>query len=311
MASTARFDVVAIGNAIVDIIAEADDAFLAAEGLTKGSMRLIDAEEADPALRHMGPAREISGGSAGNTAGRASPRWAAVRASSARSPTTSSASSSRTTSRRRRRFITPPADGGAPTARCLILVTPDGQRTMNTFLGAAQYLPATRSTRRRSPSAAILYLEGYLWDPREPRAAMGKRDRRRPRRRPQGRLHPVRQPSASTAIATISAQLIDERPDRHLVRQRGRDLGAGRRGDFDAAIAEAARRKVPLLVVTRSEHGAIAVPSGERAEVPAEPIDAGGRHHRRRRPVRRRLPVGPCPGTLARRLPEHRRGVRA
>ena len=161
-------DVIAIGNAIVDVIADADDAFLAAEGLTKGSMRLIDAEEAERLYDHMRPAREVSGGSAGNTAagiaalggragfiGQVAPDQLGqffiddLRAAGVT-------------------YTTPPADFGVPTARSMILVTPDGHRTMNTFLGAAQHLPASALDEEQFRDAAILYLEGYLWDPETP-----------------------------------------------------------------------------------------------------------------------------------------------
>src|SRR5919112_413545 len=170
--SPPRLDVLAIGNAIVDVIADTDDAFLAAEGLTKGSMRLIDAEEAERLYTHMGPAREVSGGSAGNTA-------AGVAALGGRAgfigqvaphqlrgfyihelPATGV------------EFITPAADVGQPTARSMILVTPDGHRTMNTFLGAAQHLPKSALDEAQIRDSAILYLEGYLWDPETPRYAM-------------------------------------------------------------------------------------------------------------------------------------------
>ena len=130
-----RLDVLCIGNAIVDIIADCDDAFLAREGLTKGMMRLIDAAEATRLYDHMGPARGIRGGSAGNTAA---------------------------------------GDLGEPTARSMVLVTPDAHRTMNTFLGAAQLLPPAALDEAQIEGAAVLYLEGYLWDPETPRYAMVK-----------------------------------------------------------------------------------------------------------------------------------------
>ncbi|HZB68940.1 MAG TPA: PfkB family carbohydrate kinase, partial [Sphingomicrobium sp.] len=141
--SPPRLDVLAIGNAIVDVIADTDDAFLDAEGLTKGSMRLIDAEEAERLYRHMGPAREVSGGSAGNTA-------AGVAALGARAGFIGQVAPDqlgefyihdlRSTGVE---FTTAAADFGVPTARSMVLVTPDGHRTMNTFLGAAQHLPAS------------------------------------------------------------------------------------------------------------------------------------------------------------------------
>ncbi|HWH22300.1 MAG TPA: adenosine kinase, partial [Allosphingosinicella sp.] len=161
-----RLDVLAIGNAVVDVIAAADDDFLAQEGLAKGSMRLIDAEEATHLYDKMGQAREISGGSGGNTAagvamlgGRAgfvgqvaADQLGEVFAHDIRSVGVE--------------FTTPARESGdVPTGRCLILVTPDAQRTMNTFLGAAQHLETRDIDEDHVRSAAILYLEGYLWDP--------------------------------------------------------------------------------------------------------------------------------------------------
>src|SRR3954452_10197728 len=167
-------DVLAIGNAIVDVIADTDDEFLAREGMHKGAMRLIDEAEATRLYGAMGPAREASGGSAANTvAGIASlglsagfigqladDQLGAIFQHDIRSLGVE--------------FDTPPKDGIGATARCLILVTPDAQRTMNTFLGAAQMLDADAVDPAEVARAKILYLEGYLWDPEGPRAAMYK-----------------------------------------------------------------------------------------------------------------------------------------
>ncbi len=141
MAATARLDVVAIGNAIVDVLARTDDALIAAEGLTKGSMRLIDAAEAERLYAAMGPAVEMSGGSAANTlAGMAAlgrrcgfiGQVADDQLGSVFAHDLTALGVDYTTAARA---------GDPPTARCLILVTPDGQRTMNTYLGASQFLP--------------------------------------------------------------------------------------------------------------------------------------------------------------------------
>src|SRR6476661_377106 len=149
-----RLDVLAIGNAIVDVIAEADDAFLAAEGLTKGSMRLIDAEEAERLYAHIAPAREVSGGSAGNTA-------AGVAALGGRAGFIGQVAPDQLGEFYRHNltstgveFTTAASDVGAPTARSMILVTPDGHRTMNTFLGAAQNLPASALDAEQIRSSA-------------------------------------------------------------------------------------------------------------------------------------------------------------
>src|SRR6185503_10303852 len=158
-----RLDVLCIGNAIVDVIADATDEFLEAEGLTKGSMRLIDAEEAERLYSHMTSAREVSGGCAGNTA-------AGIAALGGTAGFVGQVADDQLGGFYRHdltaagvEFTTPPADVGVPTARSMILVTPDGHRTMNTFLGAAQELSVEVLDEEQIRGSGILYLEGYLW----------------------------------------------------------------------------------------------------------------------------------------------------
>jgi sugar/nucleoside kinase (ribokinase family) len=264
-------DVLAIGNAIVDVIADADDNFLVGHGLTKGSMRLIDSGEAERLYRLMGPGRELSGGSAANTvAGLAAlglktgfigqlgdDELGEIFSHDIRSLGVE--------------FETPPRGDAGPTARCLILVTGDAQRTMSTFLGAAQRLDRSAVAEERIANARILYLEGYLWDPPEPRAAM------------EAAIDHAR--SAGTKVAfTLSDGFVVERHREDFVRL----IDAGKidilfaneleflhlahATDLEPAIAKFAH-KVPTLVVTRSEKGAIACSGGERAEVHAEPVE--------------------------------------
>jgi sugar/nucleoside kinase (ribokinase family) len=149
-----------------------DDALIEELELSKGGMTLVDTARAKELYDAMGPAREISGGSAANTlAGLASlgaqcafigqvaqDQLGEVFAHDIRAAGID--------------FDTPARAGDPPTARCLIFVTPDGERTMNTFLGASQFLPPAALNEDTIRSAAILYLEGYLWDPEEPRRAM-------------------------------------------------------------------------------------------------------------------------------------------
>ncbi|WP_447765580.1 adenosine kinase [Sphingopyxis panaciterrae] len=271
MASTARFDVVAIGNAIVDVLARTDDALIAAEGLTKGSMRLIDAAEAERLYAAMGPAIEMSGGSAANTlAGMAAlgqrcgfiGQVAEDQLGKVFAHDLTSLGVDYTTASR---------EGEPPTARCLILVTPDGQRTMNTFLGASQYLPAAALDEAMIADADILYLEGYLWDPAEPRAAMRRA------------IEVSRSAGRKVAFTLSDAFVIDRHGDdfRALIAEGQIDIlfaneveisSLTGEADFDAAVAILAPQ-VPLLVVTRGAHGAIAVTGGTRTEVGAEPID--------------------------------------
>src|SRR5690348_9775259 len=167
-----RLDVLCIGNAIVDVTADATDQFLHDEGLVKGTMRLVDTEEAERLYSHMGPAHQVSGGSAGNTA-------AGVAALGGRAGFIGQVAPDELGDFYRHNltsaggeFITPALDVGVPTARSMSLVTPDGHRTKNTFLGAAQHLPARALDEEQIRSSAILYLEGYLWDPETPRYAM-------------------------------------------------------------------------------------------------------------------------------------------
>ena len=172
MSTEARYDIVAIGNAIVDVISQASDEFLDEEQLVKGSMALIDADRAQELYRDMGPAREISGGSGANTLAGASTlgRQCALIAQVADDQLGEVfAHDIRATGID---FDVPPLGKEPPTARCLIFVTPDAQRTMNTFLGASQFLPPAAVDADLIASGAILYLEGYLWDADEPKAAM-------------------------------------------------------------------------------------------------------------------------------------------
>jgi sugar/nucleoside kinase (ribokinase family) len=269
--SEPTLDIIAIGNAIVDVISRADDAFIEGEGIAKGSMRLIDPETADSLYSRMGPGIEASGGSAANTV-------AGIAALGGRCGFIGQVADDQlgqVFSHDIRAlgvdFDTPSRAGQPSTARCLILVTEDGQRTMNTFLGASQYLPAAALDPEKIKAAAILYLEGYLWDPEEPRAAM------------RAAIDYARSAGRRVAFTCSDAFCID----RHrgdfmslidgglvdiLFANQAEILSLTELDDFDAAVAAIAP-KVPLLVVTRSEDGAIAVTDGNHYQVAAEPID--------------------------------------
>jgi sugar/nucleoside kinase (ribokinase family) len=266
-----RLDVLCIGNAIVDVIANAADDFLEAEGLTKGSMRLIDAEEAERLYSHMGPAQQVSGGSAGNTA-------AGIAALGGRAGFIGQVAPDQLGEFYRHdltaagvEFITPAADVGVPTARSMILVTPDGHRTMNTFLGAAQHLPANALDEGQIRSSAILYLEGYLWDPETPRFAMVRA------------IEVAREAGRKVAFTLSDTFCVDRHRDgfNKLLNERRIDILFANQAEIEAlagvphletAVA-AVKDKVETLVVTRSEQGALATRGQERADVPAEPID--------------------------------------
>jgi sugar/nucleoside kinase (ribokinase family) len=170
----ASIDVVGIGNAIVDVLAHSEEEFLAREGLVKGTMTLIDAGRADALYRIMGPAIEASGGSAGNTmAGIASLGGAGAYIGKVRDDFLGQVYRHDITAAGVR-FETPPATHGPGTARCLILVTPDGQRTMNTYLGACVELGPADIDPDVIAAAQVTYLEGYLFDPPQAQEAFRK-----------------------------------------------------------------------------------------------------------------------------------------
>jgi len=266
------YDVVAIGNAIVDVLAQAEDAFITETGMTKGSMQLMfSPAEADALYAKMGPGIEASGGSAANTV-------AAIAALGGRSGFIGQVADDQLGEvfahdiRAAGVTFTTAARAGEPTtARCLIFVTPDGQRTMNTFLRASQFLPASALDNEMIASGAILYLEGYLWDPEEPRAAMRKG------------IALAREAGRKVAFTLSDAfcisrhradfrRLIDEGQLDILFANEAEILSLMETEDFEAAVSAVAG-KIETLVVTRSEQGAIAIQGGRRYAVPAEPID--------------------------------------
>jgi sugar/nucleoside kinase (ribokinase family) len=266
-----RFDILCIGNAIVDVIADADDAFLAAQGLDKGSMRLIDETEAVRLYGEMGPGREVSGGSAGNTA-------AGLAALGIRTAYIGQVAADQLgkiyqhdiQSQGIEFLVDPRSDVGA-TARCLILVTPDAQRTMNTFLGAAQMLETKDIDLGAVADSGIVYLEGYLWDPAEPRAAM------------EAAMQSAHEAGRKVAFTLSDTFCVDRHRDGfwQLLRDGKIDILFANEAEakamagvdeFEAAVAALAEY-APTLVVTRSEDGAVAVSGGDRASVPAEPIE--------------------------------------
>ncbi|MEJ2376643.1 MAG: adenosine kinase [Pseudolabrys sp.] len=160
-----RYDVLGIGNAIVDVIARAEDDFLVAQGMHKGAMALIDEARAAAIYDAMGPATESSGGSAANTiVGVASFGANAAFVGKVRDDELGK-TFAHDIRAARVAFDAKPASKGPSTARCYVLVTPDGERTMNTHLGAAQHLSPDDIDEKMIADAAVTYLEGYLWDP--------------------------------------------------------------------------------------------------------------------------------------------------
>jgi sugar/nucleoside kinase (ribokinase family) len=263
-------DVVAIGDAIVDVIATCDDSFVAERGLTKGSMRLLSTGEADELYSAMGPAREVSGGSAANSmAGVAALGLKAGFIGQVADDQLGAIFAHDMTSLGVR-FETAMLSGGPPTGRCLILVTPDAQRTMNTCPGASHELTRQALDEALIRSASVTFLEGYLWGPERPRAAMLEAAK-------------IAHSAARTVAFTLSESLCI--PGRRegvmgMIDARTVDILFGNEdevrhltgcGGLDECIA-ALSDKVPTLVITRGAAGALAVENGVKVEIPAAPV---------------------------------------
>lgn len=171
MSTPTELDVIAIGNALVDVLTHQDDPFLPDHDLVKGTMALIDAQRAELLYSAMGPGIEISGGSAANTAvGIASLGGSAAFIGRVNDDQLGEVFAHDIQSAGVR-FETPPASGGLPTGRCLIVVTPDAERTLNTFLGAAAEIGPEDVSADLIASARVTYLEGYLFDQDRAKAA--------------------------------------------------------------------------------------------------------------------------------------------
>ncbi|AGK59628.1 PfkB domain-containing protein [Hyphomicrobium denitrificans 1NES1] len=267
--TAARFDVIGIGNAIVDIIGRCDEAYLATIGATKGSMRLVGADEVKKIYATMGPAVEISGGSAANTiAGIAS-----FGGKAAFIGTVASDEFGKIFTHDIRSigvaFDVEPISNEAPTSRSLILVTPDGERTMNTFLGISTSLSESQLKLDLIRDSAILYLEGYLFD--EPQAKQAFRKALQ---------------AAKTAGRKVALTLSDGFcVDRHraefleLIRS-GIDILFANESEikslyqtesFDLA-AKNASNDTKLAVLTRSAKGSVLFGEGRAIEIAPEPI---------------------------------------
>ena len=265
-------DIVAIGDAIVDVIATCDDSFLDARGFAKGSMRLLSPDQASDLYGAIGPARETSGGSAANSMAGAAALGLSVGFVGQVANDQLGAIFSHDMRALGIRFDTPAISGPPPTGVCLILVTPDAQRTMSTCPGASHELTSAALDPDLIRSSKITFLEGYLWGPERPRAAMLEAAR-------------IAQEADRTVAFTLSESLcIDDRREgvlgmidaglvdilfgnehemRHLT-------GCASTSDCIAALSS----KVATLVMTRGADGAIAVDSGERVDVAAAPAEA-------------------------------------
>jgi sugar/nucleoside kinase (ribokinase family) len=264
------YDVAAIGNAIVDVIAPSSDDFLADEGLAKGGMMLIDDDQAIKLYGRMAPGIEASGGSAANTvAGVASLGGRSAYIGKVADDTlgqvfTHDINAIGVT------FAVAPLVGGPATARCLINVTPDGQRTMSTYLGASVHLNPDDVDAKTVESAKIIYLEGYLFDPHEARRAFAK----------------------AAGIARASERLIALTLSDAFVVHRHREALLGfidsevdillaneaeltalfETPSFDAAV-RALRGRAKLAAITRGEKGSTVIAGDMIHDIPAEPVE--------------------------------------
>ncbi|HVY00599.1 MAG TPA: adenosine kinase [Pseudorhodoplanes sp.] len=269
--SEPRYDVLGIGNAIVDVIARAEEDFLVAHGMNKGAMALIDEPRALAIYQAMGDSVEISGGSAANTiVGVASFGARAAFIGKVKDDTLGHAFA-RDIRKAGVAFETPLAKDGPSTARSYILVTPDGERTMNTFLGAAQNLNPGDIDTALVQDSAITYLEGYLWDPAHAKDAFLK-------------AAAAAHAAGRTVALTLSdAFCVDRWREEflHLVRSGTVDLlfanetelhSLYQTADFDAALA-ALQKDARLAVVTRSEKGCVIVAPGLIEAVPCFPVE--------------------------------------
>ena len=262
-----ELDVLCIGNAIVDIIARCEDDFLVDNGIIKGAMNLIDAERAELLYSSMGPAIEASGGSAGNTA-------AGIASFGSRAAFFGKVARDqlgRIYEHDIRAqgvvFDTEPLDGPPPTARSMIFVTPDGERSMNTYLGACVELGPEDVDADIVAASKVTYFEGYLWDP--PRAKQAIRD-----------CAAIAHQHGRQMSMTLSDPFcVDRYRDEFLELMRSGTVDIVFSNEHEAmslyqtasleAAVTAMEADCELAIVTRSENGSIVARKGERVEVKA------------------------------------------
>jgi adenosine kinase len=269
--TSARYDVLGIGNAIVDVIARAEEDFLIAQGMHKGAMALIDEARALAIYEAMGPAVETSGGSAANTI----VGLASLGARTAFIGKIKDDGLGRAYSHDIRAagvsFPTKPAVAGPSTGRCYVLVTPDGERTMNTYLGAAQDLHPADIDADAVAASAILYLEGYLWDPKNAKEAFLKAAKI------------AHDAGRKVALSLSDAFCVDRWREEflQLMRSRTVDLifaneaelhSLYQTADFNSAVA-ALRGDIDVAVVTRSADGCVVVGGAAAEAVSAFPVE--------------------------------------
>jgi sugar/nucleoside kinase (ribokinase family) len=269
--TSSNLDIVAIGDAIVDVIATTDDAFVNARGLPRGGMQLLTAEQADELYAAMGPAREISGGSAANSMAGAAALGLDVAFIGQIANDQLGDIFAHDMVSLGVRFETPPLQAPPPTGRCLILVTPDAQRTMNTCPGASHELTPATLDAELIRSASVTFLEGYLWGPERPRAAMLEAAR-------------IAHSAKRTVAFTLSESLcIGDRREgvRGMIDAGTVDILFGNEdevrhltgcGDLSDCIDRLSQH-VGTLVITRGASGAVAYEDGERVDITAPNVE--------------------------------------
>jgi sugar/nucleoside kinase (ribokinase family) len=267
--SKAGIDVLTIGNAIVDVLARVDEGFVEKHGVMKGSMTLIDEKRALELYADMGPAVEISGGSAGNTAaGVASFGGKAAFIGKVKRDQLGDVFAHDMTAIGVR-YETMRARSGPATARCFIMITPDGERTMNTFLGACVNLGPDDIDPAIVSDAKVTYLEGYLWDPPQAKEAFKKAAKiaRSARRKVSITL------SDSFCVARHRESFLDLiKGDIDIVFANENEIKSlYETEDFDDALQKV-RKDCEIAVLTRSEAGCVVVKGNEIHVIEAHPI---------------------------------------
>jgi len=267
---TTDLDVLAIGNALVDVIAHADDDLLTARGIPKGSMQLVDAPTAEEVYAAMGPAVEVSGGSAANTiAGLASLGGKGAFVGKVTKDQLGDIFRHDITALGVE-FTTPPLLDGPPTGRCMVLVTPDAQRTMQTCLGSAGLVSPDDIDPDQVKRAGVTYFEGYLWDAPPAKQAYVKAAEV---------AHAAGRKTALTLSDTFCVErhrnefleLVDGHVDVLFANEH--EIMALYQTDSLESAIEAVRGRCDVAAITRSENGAVLVTRTDVAIVPAHPVE--------------------------------------
>lgn len=266
-----RLDVTGIGNAIVDVLSQAQDSFLEQEGLPKGGMSLIDAVQAQTLYNKMGPGTEVSGGSVANsTVGVASLGGTSGYIGKVASDQLGEVFAHDIRAAGVEFTTAPGAASGPPTARCLVLVTPDAQRTLNTYLGACVELGPEDVDDKLIARSQVTYLEGYLWDPPRAKEAMLKA------------ANVSHEAGQKVSLSLSDGFCVDRHRDEFndlidhhvdILFANEQELASlAQTDDFEAGIASL-RGRCEVAAVTRGAKGCVVVTEGETLEVPAAAVD--------------------------------------